>query len=133
MLLSNPIWSSGQDPALSPPWPGFDSRCGNDISIFSLHSFSPFLSCAYLLFLTPTKCYFLFLSLLISVTLKAMVAALLVFLHSLLDLIMMVHLIFIRLTHQEHIMHGRQLNCNHINLIQLHNLILSTELIAIID
>ena len=25
---SDPIWSSGQDPALSPPWPGFDSRCG---------------------------------------------------------------------------------------------------------
>ena len=101
--------------------------------LFSLHSFSQFLSCAYLLFLTPTKYYFLFLSLLISVTLKVMVAALLVFLLSLLDLIMMVHLIFIRLTHQEHIMHGRQLNCNHINLIQLHNLILSTKLIAIID
>ena len=101
--------------------------------LFSLHSFSQFLSCAFLLFLTPTKYYFLFLSLLISVTLKAMVAALLVFLHSLLDLIMMVHLIFIRLTHQEHIMLGRQLNCNHINLIQLHNLVLSTKLIAIID
>ena len=24
-----PTWSSGEDPAFSPPWPGFDSRCGN--------------------------------------------------------------------------------------------------------
>ena len=24
-----PTWSSGQDPAFSPPGPGFDSRCGN--------------------------------------------------------------------------------------------------------
>ena len=23
------MWSSGQDPALSPPWPGFDSRHGS--------------------------------------------------------------------------------------------------------
>ena len=26
---SFPMWSSGEDLALSPPWPGFDSRHGN--------------------------------------------------------------------------------------------------------
>ena len=31
----SPTWSSGQDPALSPPWPGFDSRCGNVIFFLS--------------------------------------------------------------------------------------------------
>ena len=29
-----PTWSSGQDPALSPPWPGFDYRCGKAVIAF---------------------------------------------------------------------------------------------------
>ena len=26
--MCSPMWSSGEDPALSPPWPGFDSPHG---------------------------------------------------------------------------------------------------------
>ena len=29
-----PTWSNGYDPALSPPWPGFDSGCGKLVSAF---------------------------------------------------------------------------------------------------